>query len=143
MSTADMLLARLEGVRPRGPSQWSALCPAHEDKSPSLSIRETETGALLVHCFAACEIADVLGAVGLEFADLYPERIHHKSRKDVKRPRLNGWAVVDAISFRLTCITLLANKLRTGKAFTNGDHRCLDESIVACQCAITEARRVR
>ena len=143
MSTADMLLARLEGVRPRGPSQWSALCPAHEDKSPSLSVRETDDGAVLIHCFAACEVADVLGTIGLEFADLYPERIHHKNRKDVKHPRLSGWAVVDAICFRLTCITLLANKLRTGNSLTDDDQRCLDESIIACQCAITEARRVR
>ena len=113
MTPATNLLERLEGVRARGPHQWNAKCPAHADKSPSLSIRETDGGALLLHCFAACAVEDVLGAIGLEFADLYPERVH---QGDVKRPRLNGWPVVDALSFRLTCITLLAHKLRKGEA---------------------------
>jgi hypothetical protein len=74
MSTAEDLLCRLAGVRKTGGSTWLALCPAHEDRSASLSIRETRDGVTLVHCFAMCESADVLAAVGLEFKDLYPPR---------------------------------------------------------------------
>ena len=34
-------------------------CPAHEDRRPSLSVRQGHRG-ILVHCFAGCEPADVL-----------------------------------------------------------------------------------
>ena len=67
------LLDRLDGVRAVGPGRWVARCPAHEDKSPSLSVRET-ADRLLVHDFAGCQVHDVLVAVGLQPADLFPPR---------------------------------------------------------------------
>jgi hypothetical protein len=41
---------------------WMARCPAHDDRSPSLSIRERD-GRLLVHCHAGCLQADVIAAL--------------------------------------------------------------------------------
>lgn len=73
-SPIDRLLERLERVRQTGPGRWSAACPAHEDRSPSLSVRELEDGRILVHCFTGCPTFDVLAAVGLSFGDLYPEK---------------------------------------------------------------------
>lgn len=67
------LLDRLRKVNPNGTGKWLACCPAHEDRSPSLAIRLTDDGRLLVHCFAGCGAADVIGALGLEFTDLFPE----------------------------------------------------------------------
>ena len=40
--TAATILDRLDGVRPTGDGRWIARCPAHDDRSPSLSIREAE-----------------------------------------------------------------------------------------------------
>jgi hypothetical protein len=37
-------------------------CPAHEDRTPSLSIRQGRT-SILVHCFAGCDGADVMRAM--------------------------------------------------------------------------------
>lgn len=70
---AAPLLARLEGVRTAGPGRWHARCPAHQDRSPSLSIRETGERVLL-HCFAGCDPSDILAAVGLAWRDLYPDK---------------------------------------------------------------------
>lgn len=67
------LIDRLRKVKPNGPGKWLACCPAHEDRSPSLAIRLTDDGRILVHCFAGCGAADVISAVGLEFTDLFPE----------------------------------------------------------------------
>ena len=39
---ADKLISQLESVRSTGGDRWIARCPAHEDKSPSLAIREVE-----------------------------------------------------------------------------------------------------
>jgi hypothetical protein len=54
--TLEQALDRLERVRPAGPGRWTALCPAHEDKNPSLLVSENEgrPGEPVVHCFAGC-----------------------------------------------------------------------------------------
>ncbi|QJX01815.1 virulence-associated protein E [Alcanivorax sp. IO_7] len=70
----ERLLGRLEKVRPNGPHRWMACCPAHKDGSPSLSIKEAEGGRILIHCFAGCEAGDVVAAVGLTLADLFPKQ---------------------------------------------------------------------
>ena len=69
---AELLLLRLQGVRKRGSSQWSARCPAHDDKSPSLSIRENPDGRVLLHCFGGCHTRNVVEALGLALEDLFP-----------------------------------------------------------------------
>ena len=38
-------------------------CPAHNDKTESLSIRETPEGKILIHCFAGCTFAEVAALV--------------------------------------------------------------------------------
>lgn len=72
--TANRLLSRLAKVRPTGTRRWTALCPAHDDRSPSLSIEETEDGRVLVHCFAGCGVDEVVASVDLRMSDLFPER---------------------------------------------------------------------
>ncbi len=74
MTPIDTILARLEKVRKRQDGQWSARCPAHADKSPSLSVRETPEGAVLLYCHAACPVAEIVASVGLELHDLFPPR---------------------------------------------------------------------
>lgn len=72
MSAAGPLLALLEHVKQTGPGRWMARCPAHNDRGPSLSIRETND-RILIHCFAGCGAADVMRSVGLTLAHLYPD----------------------------------------------------------------------
>ena len=72
MTPIENTLSRLEKPRQRQPGQWSARCPAHPDKSPSLSVRETPEGSVLLHCFGGCEVAEIVAAMGLELHDLFP-----------------------------------------------------------------------
>lgn len=71
--SADILLSRLERVRKCGRG-WIARCPAHEDKSASLSIAEADNGTVLLHDFAGCAALDIVQAVGLNLGDLFPKR---------------------------------------------------------------------
>ena len=57
-------LARALGGRKAG-KDWMARCPAHDDREPSLSVRDTEDGKVLVHCHAGCEQSRVIDALGL------------------------------------------------------------------------------
>lgn len=68
----DVVLQRLDGVKANGSNKWVAICPAHNDKSPSLSIRNTEDGKVLMHCFAGCPTTDITMAIGLDLQDLFP-----------------------------------------------------------------------
>jgi hypothetical protein len=77
--TAAVLLDRLDGVKQTAPDRWVAKCPAHEDRSPSLSIREVDDGKTLLQCFAGCSALDVLDSVGLDWGALFREDGHKPS----------------------------------------------------------------
>ncbi len=116
---ASILLSRLDKVRPTGPGRWLARCPAHEDRSPSLSVRETEQGAVLLHCFGGCPSADVLAAVGLEFADLYPDRTPDYGPRP--KSRIPALDVLRALHFEALVVAVAAGHLLEGKPLDAGD----------------------
>jgi len=58
--TAEELAARFEGAR-KTSGGYLVRCPAHEDRSPSLSICDSRDGRVLLHCFAGCAFADIVG----------------------------------------------------------------------------------
>jgi hypothetical protein len=55
---------------PNNRGNYSAQCPAHDDRDPSLSIREEVNGKVLIHCFAGCSADSVLSALGLTWQTL-------------------------------------------------------------------------
>jgi len=54
-------IARALNARRSG-AGWIAKCPAHDDKNPSLSIRDAD-GKVLLHCHAGCAQGDVIDAL--------------------------------------------------------------------------------
>jgi hypothetical protein len=68
--TTHPILSLLDSVRSRGTGKWSAKCPAHPDRSPSLSIAEGQKG-LLLKCWAGCTIQEITSALGLRVSDLF------------------------------------------------------------------------
>lgn len=62
---ADRLHARPSGAG------FIACCPAHADRSPSLSIREGIDGRVLLHCFAGCSVESVCDALRIKVSDLF------------------------------------------------------------------------
>jgi hypothetical protein len=72
------LLERLNRVRRSG-SGWTAACPAHEDRTPSLTIGQGDDGTWLLTCHAGCTLDAVLSALGLEKRDLFPDRDEARS----------------------------------------------------------------
>ncbi|MBO6514561.1 MAG: DUF3987 domain-containing protein [Phycisphaerales bacterium] len=53
-------------------AQRMCTCPAHEDRTPSLSVKEAPDGAVLLHCHAGCSTESILQSLGLFMRDLYP-----------------------------------------------------------------------
>jgi DNA primase len=113
---AATILDRLDGVRETGRGRWLARCPAHEDRYPSLSIRELDDGRVLLHCFAGCEIGDVIGEIGLAMTDLFPERLE-KVRQGLgyraTNSRIPAIDLLKVISAEVTVIAVIANDMLT------------------------------
>lgn len=67
------ILAQLEALpRARHTSSGStALCPAHEDRNPSLSWNVAVDGRVLLCCHAGCSAESVVAALGCSMADLF------------------------------------------------------------------------
>ena len=122
MSPVEKLLTRLEKVRGRNGS-WTACCPAHEDKGPSLAVRENEDGRILLHCFAGCETASVLGAIGMDMTDLFPpdnkRRDYPVEGKPSMKPAFFASDLMRIIHFEALVVQIVAFDLANNKPVTN------------------------
>ena len=58
---AEVIAKALGGCR--AGAGWVAHCPAHDDRTPSLSLRGSSSGLVLVRCHAGCEQQDVIAAL--------------------------------------------------------------------------------
>ena len=124
---AAALLDHLEGVRQTGNGRWIARCPAHEDRSPSLSIRELDDGRILLHDFAGCDVQSVLSAVGMSLSDLFPEKLGHQTKSTRSRVPLRDLvAMLDHESF---IVHMVACDIEKGKTIN-------DETLARLRMAI-------
>jgi len=71
MTPVELVLSKLPQAKRDGKG-WMALCPAHDDRRPSLRVTAGDDGRALVHCHAGCTPEAVVGALGLTLADLMP-----------------------------------------------------------------------
>ena len=101
-------------VRQTGAGRWIARCPAHNDKGPSLPIRELEDGRVLLHCFAGCSAESVLDAIGMTFSDLFSSRpLGHCTRPE-RRP-FPATDVLRAIGFEVLVVLTLVKSMLVGE----------------------------
>lgn len=146
MSTEDKILPRLAKVRRRGTGQWSACCPAHEDKGPSLSIKETPDGRILLHCFAGCDVAAIVQAIGLELSDLFPPDagpMDHGKRESRphQRPRLlTPSQALELIEQEAMIVVIAASEVHKGRQLSEHDHERLIHAAARIQALVSEAR---
>ena len=138
MSGAEKLLSACSKVRSTGAGQWIACCPAHADKSPSLTVRELEDGTVLAHCFAGCSIEEVTLAAGLTVGDLFPEKerpLEH--RGPLSRP-FDAHAVLQALDMELSVAYIIASDLLRDKSISEEAHSRLGVALER----VKEARRL-
>jgi hypothetical protein len=136
-SPIDTLLSLLEGVKRTGNGTWLARCPAHPDKSPSLSLSDTDSGTVLVHCFAGCTVHEVVSAVGLELSDLFPPRPADPAYagKPVRRP-FPAADILRAIAFEALVVGCAASAMLAGEPFTEIDRDRLMLAVGRIQSAL-------
>lgn len=129
----DNLIGRLDRVRRSGRG-FTAKCPAHEDRTASLSITAGDDGRVLLHCFAGCSAVDVVAAAGLTVADLFVRRptaeMTFAERAALREHgRQAGWrAALNVFAFESKIVQIAARELRAGKALTPEDRNRLCEA---------------
>ncbi len=64
------VLSRVK-AKPNGRG-WIAPCPAHDDRTPSLSIAQGDDGRVLLKCHAGCTHQAIVAALGIEERELFP-----------------------------------------------------------------------
>jgi hypothetical protein len=126
MSAQD-LIDRLAKVKATGPGRWIACCPAHKDENPSLSIEELEDGRTLIHCFAGCGAIEVLDAVSLDWAPLFPPSVDRQEFKPSRRSIPAG-ALLQIAEMEILAVYLLATDLRASKTISDADFERLGQA---------------
>ena len=137
-SAVDVLLSRLDKVKRTGPGTWSARCSAHDDRGPSLAVRELDDGRILLHCFAGCDVHDVLAAVDLNVSDLFPPRAVDLRHKPERRP-FPAADVLRAIGFEALVVAAAAVAMLAGEPFNDIDRDRLILAVSRIQAAMTAA----
>jgi putative DNA primase/helicase len=104
MSTAtddaiNAVLDRLKNVSQSG-SGYTAECPAHEDRSPSLSVAEGDTQPVVFNCHAGCESEDIVGALGLEWEDICEGGDYTEQKRRFEKAPWKHGEEVAAYSYR-------------------------------------------
>ena len=118
MSAAEVIIGRLDGVQSYGKG-YRARCPACGGRGRKLSVSEGDDGRALLHCFGGCEVLAITQAVGLDLADLFPERLRDDTpdgRRKARRAALETqWgAALETIDHEAGVI------FSAGRAFTGG-----------------------
>ncbi len=122
-SPTGRLLARLDGVRLSGSGRWMAKCPAHDDSTASLSVREGDDGRVLMYCFAGCGACDIADAVGLSMHELFdtlPDTGFGTTASDTLRRVAAPIPAKDALKMlheAALTVYLIAGRLANGEPF--------------------------
>lgn len=135
--TADEFVSRLEKAKRTGRGTWIACCPAHEDRSPSMTIRETDGGTILLHCFAGCDVYAIASAVGVELHELFPPKPEADFVKPLRRS-FPASDVLEAVSTEAFYVAFMASQMATGHELDQVDREVLLQS---CE-RLMEARRL-
>jgi hypothetical protein len=142
---AEQLLARLEGVKRLGDGRWKARCPSHKDRTPSLSVREFDSGKVGVHCFGGCSVEAVVAALGLGLEDLFPPRDSQApgaGHPGEKRP-FTARQVLDALAVELGVVWLILSDVAGGREIDAAVRKRAGVARERCMALIEELRLAR
>lgn len=120
-----------------GKETWLACCPGHEDKTPSMTVRELADGRVLVHCFGGCDVEQILSGAGLTFDALFPEKQKADSLPPVRRP-FPAADVLEAVEGEAFYVAFMALSMSNGYQLEPRDK----EILMRAYERVMEARRI-
>jgi len=124
----DSLLNQLSKVKKIGQDRYVACCPSHNDKSPSLAIRN-DNGKILLRCFAGCTTYEIVSAIGLNLSDLFPPSDNPKY-ENRSRNGFSAWQLLHALKTDLVRLLIIANDLKKIDALSSDDRKFISEIVL-------------
>jgi hypothetical protein len=117
--SAQDLLSRLQKVKRMGPGRWAACCPAHADSSPSLNVKELDTGKLLVICRVGCSLEEIKEATGLPWSAFFEPK-NYTEYRETKRA-FPASDVLEALAFESLVVAVAASNIANGVELSTED----------------------
>lgn len=137
--SVEILLSGLHKVRRSSNNSWIACCPAHDDRTPSLSIKDIGDGKLLLNCLAGCDTEAILGALGLEWADIMPPNQPKEHFIKPAKQRVYATDALRVIGFEGQIVCLAAYDLRKGIVPKEADMQRLELAMQRINTALEMA----
>lgn len=113
----ESFLNQLQKVKKRGAGKWSACCPVHNDRTPSLTISD-DNGMVLIHCFGCGASGnDVAMALGVDISELFPPRDYSQYSPDdyltesKRRTYFSAAQVLEALQDDTLVVYLIADDI--------------------------------
>lgn len=119
--SVDKLLNGLQKVKRTSNQSWMACCPSHTDRSPSLSIKDTGEGRLILKCFAGCETIDVLGALGLDWEDVMPPKTEFTPTVKPQKHTIYANDALRVVKTEAQIITMAAMDITKGRTINEAE----------------------
>ena len=141
----DIVLARAEahGLREVAPGRWRCRGACHGGDNPSsVSIREGDTGSVLLRCWGGCDVEATVRGLGLELQDLFPAKpaagggTPPAKRRGLITPR----QALDVIEREVMLTWVAAGNLANGHTLTADDLTRLQVAVQRLQGVIREAK---
>lgn len=138
--SADSFLARCEKVKRTGPGRWICCCPAHDDKTPSMNVKELPDGKVLVICRAGCSIQQIIEASGVEWNEFFPQvgNTYAEYRKEARS--FPAQEVLAALDFELEIVRIGFSDAISGRPINEADQKRFWQAHKRIQNAIKVAR---
>jgi hypothetical protein len=126
MSKINLILSKLDRVKKISQDEWVASSPTRSDRSPSLYIKETPEGKILLHDFGGSTAEQICDAIGMDVSDLFAETYDRQSTKY----RFNAHNILTAMRTEVLIVSLSALDLSRNKKLKQVD---LDRLLLAAQ----------
>lgn len=136
----DLILSKLDKVQKTGSSKWKALCPVHDEKTPSFSIGIGRSGNVVAHCFGCgANMPEIMDALGLNWDDVFLNPIGRQTSNKDYQKEFNAKQVLELLSNE--CIILASLLIKISKPDINfsEQEKCLH---ILASLGTTDSERI-
>lgn len=128
---------------------WDVNCPAHDDRHPSLGVMEGDSGRIVLNCLAHCENTDIVHALGLTMADLFPDTVLDGHARPLRLPPVKPSPVKLAFAFELHAFDLrqraqalleIAGRCEDCETWTDEDRALAMKAVTPAYVCLNRAR---
>jgi hypothetical protein len=133
--TIGAFLSRLQKVKKTGPGRWMACCPSHNDKHPSLAVKD-DNGVIVFHCFG-CGAGgiEICNALGLEPSELFPPSDNVNYNQVKRRVNFPPGQILKALQYETLIVYFIAKEMHTSGNITKLERERLLKAVSRIQSA--------